>query len=222
MNKHLIVISITIILLSVGLSGCTETTTEAKDTDGDGYKDDVDAFPNDATEWLDSDSDGFGDNSDDFPTDSNLYENRLIADSSCYMYANKTCENCCPPNCYYSAYAGDYNLYPTYLCEGLGWNNKITLESDYQYIEFEWYVYKASNGDPTEELFYLDTDTHQSIYFEIRNPEDELRYEWSIYESSRNARIPITVKNWGEWTFNFKFAQLIFDAIVWYEIHAVK
>lgn len=38
------------------------------DTDGDGYTDDVDAFPTDSAEWTDTDSDGVGDNSDAFPT----------------------------------------------------------------------------------------------------------------------------------------------------------
>ncbi len=57
-------------VVSVGfLSGCTEP--QPKDTDGDGYKDDVDAFPNDASEWFDSDNDGKGDNSDAFPYNSN-------------------------------------------------------------------------------------------------------------------------------------------------------
>ena len=39
------------------------------DTDEDGYGDNVDAFPEDATEWLDSDEDGHGDNGDAFPND---------------------------------------------------------------------------------------------------------------------------------------------------------
>ncbi len=43
---------------------------QVSDADGDGYADNVDAFPNDAKEWLDSDSDGKGDNSDAFPLDS--------------------------------------------------------------------------------------------------------------------------------------------------------
>ncbi|MEM7081249.1 MAG: NPCBM/NEW2 domain-containing protein [Pseudomonadota bacterium] len=41
------------------------------DSDGDGYADSIDAFPNDNTEWLDSDLDGVGDNSDAFPSDPN-------------------------------------------------------------------------------------------------------------------------------------------------------
>jgi len=34
------------------------------DTDGDGFPDDVDAFPNDPAEWLDTDDDGIGNNAD--------------------------------------------------------------------------------------------------------------------------------------------------------------
>ena len=37
------------------------------DSDGDGYGDLIDAFPDDPTEWLDSDGDGIGDNSDEYP-----------------------------------------------------------------------------------------------------------------------------------------------------------
>ena len=39
------------------------------DSDGDGYEDQVDIFPNDSSEWFDTDSDGVGDNSDVFPLD---------------------------------------------------------------------------------------------------------------------------------------------------------
>jgi hypothetical protein len=39
------------------------------DSDGDGYSDESDAFPQDPTEWRDSDGDGHGDNSDEFPQD---------------------------------------------------------------------------------------------------------------------------------------------------------
>lgn len=44
-------------------------STETLDSDGDGYDDETDEFPNDDTEWKDSDGDGVGDNSDDFPND---------------------------------------------------------------------------------------------------------------------------------------------------------
>ncbi|MDC3298164.1 hypothetical protein OAU99_02180, partial [Candidatus Poseidoniaceae archaeon] len=39
------------------------------DSDGDGWSDEGDDFPNDPTEYLDSDSDGYSDSSDDFPFD---------------------------------------------------------------------------------------------------------------------------------------------------------
>ena len=32
------------------------------DSDGDGYADDDDTFPDDGTQWEDSDGDGYGDN----------------------------------------------------------------------------------------------------------------------------------------------------------------
>ena len=43
---------------------------ETSDSDGDGIGDNSDVFPYDSTEWLDADGDGIGDNSDDFPYDS--------------------------------------------------------------------------------------------------------------------------------------------------------
>lgn len=46
-----------------------DTLTEFPDTDGDGVKDNLDAFPNDATETVDTDNDGVGDNADAFPND---------------------------------------------------------------------------------------------------------------------------------------------------------
>ena len=41
--------------------------TETTDTDGDGYGDNGDVFPDDSSEWSDSDGDGIGDNSDPCP-----------------------------------------------------------------------------------------------------------------------------------------------------------
>jgi len=61
-----------VLLILTGLSGCLQESPEKVqivDTDGDGYSDDIDAFPDDPTEWKDSDGDGVGDNKDAFPFD---------------------------------------------------------------------------------------------------------------------------------------------------------
>ena len=69
------VILIGVLFITVGLlSGCTEnkpTNNNETDTDGDGYRDAVDAFPSDSAEWVDFDGDGTGDNADAFPQDAN-------------------------------------------------------------------------------------------------------------------------------------------------------
>jgi len=41
-----------------------------RDHDGDGYSDNEDVFPYNATEWMDTDEDGYGNNGDAFPDDS--------------------------------------------------------------------------------------------------------------------------------------------------------
>lgn len=48
------------------------------DSDGDGYADEIDAFPSDPTEWSDLDGDGIGDNSDP-DKDGDGYENGIDA-----------------------------------------------------------------------------------------------------------------------------------------------
>ena len=45
------------------------------DTDGDGYPNSNDAFPNDPNEWQDTDSDGVGNNSDSFPNNPDISDN---------------------------------------------------------------------------------------------------------------------------------------------------
>lgn len=73
--RKIVVVLVGVILITLGLmSGCTENTQTNNtkiDTDGDGYRDAVDAFPSDSTEWVDSDGDGVGDNIDAFPQDEN-------------------------------------------------------------------------------------------------------------------------------------------------------
>ena len=65
------------------MSGCVEDINQhALDTDGDGYIDEIDEFPNDNTEWLDSDYDGLGNNedidddNDGFSDDNDLFPNK--------------------------------------------------------------------------------------------------------------------------------------------------
>lgn len=60
MKKKIIIVGITLVLLIVGFSGCTETQQEGN------------------LQNKDSDGDGYGDNSDDFPNDSNLHEKIVI------------------------------------------------------------------------------------------------------------------------------------------------
>ena len=45
-------------------SGYTTVWAESNDTDGDGYNNSVDAFPDDVNEWADADGDNVGDNAD--------------------------------------------------------------------------------------------------------------------------------------------------------------
>jgi hypothetical protein len=58
----------------------TSNSTIPKDSDKDGYPDNVDAFPNDSTQWKDSDGDHYGDNPqginpDEFPDDPERWKN---------------------------------------------------------------------------------------------------------------------------------------------------
>ena len=48
-------------------SGYTTVWAESNDTDGDGYNNSIDEFPDDSEEWEDTDGDGVGDNGDAHP-----------------------------------------------------------------------------------------------------------------------------------------------------------
>ncbi len=61
----------------VDSNGCA---LSQKDTDGDGYNDDVDDYPNDATQWVDGDGDGYGDNPNGNVPDAFPYDNTQWAD----------------------------------------------------------------------------------------------------------------------------------------------
>jgi hypothetical protein len=62
MREKIIVIFAGFIFILTSFSGCLDT-----DSDGDGYNDNEDDFPNNVNEWIDNDNDGIGDNSDIFP-----------------------------------------------------------------------------------------------------------------------------------------------------------
>ncbi len=66
MGRILSGLGVLVFIAAVLLSGCIGP----RDSDGDGYPDEEDRFPNDPNEWIDSDNDGVGDNSDAFPRDS--------------------------------------------------------------------------------------------------------------------------------------------------------
>ncbi|MEC8242749.1 MAG: thrombospondin type 3 repeat-containing protein [Candidatus Thermoplasmatota archaeon] len=58
-------------LIDVDNDGLPDYCDILVDSDGDGYDDAIDAFPNDITEWIDSDGDGVGNNADAYPADPN-------------------------------------------------------------------------------------------------------------------------------------------------------
>ena len=60
MSIRNIVIILFIVLFSLSFAGCLK----APDTDGDGHRDPVDAYPEDPSDWEDSDGDGIGDNAE--------------------------------------------------------------------------------------------------------------------------------------------------------------
>jgi len=76
MKKKIIMLGIVVLFICTGLSGCTEEEPNPSqiDTDGDGYNDYIDEFPNDPTEWEDSDGDGYGDNTDEYPNNATLWK----------------------------------------------------------------------------------------------------------------------------------------------------
>lgn len=70
-EKKIFVIFVGFIFILTSFSGCLDT-----DSDGDGYNDNEDDFPNNVNEWVDYDNDGVGDNSDIFPINPNeRYDN---------------------------------------------------------------------------------------------------------------------------------------------------
>jgi hypothetical protein len=64
-----LLIAIIVVISVIFIGWLANPQSPTNDLDGDGYANNIDAFPNDISEWKDSDSDGIGDNSDVFPND---------------------------------------------------------------------------------------------------------------------------------------------------------
>lgn len=114
------------------------------DSDGDGYADEEDAFPNDDRYYLDSDGDGYADEVDDFPNDDRYY-----LDSDGDGYADEV-DDFPHDSRYHSdydqdGYADEVDVFPSNskyhsicsVCDGSG----------YVYSDYEYYVEFTSEGN---------------------------------------------------------------------------
>lgn len=174
MKRNMILIIALILSSILFLSGCQEDTSnevETKDTDGDGYNDDVDAFPNDGTEWLDSDGDGYGDNSDHFSDDSNLHE--LIAIYNSMSAAPDADEKWILSN-----------------ESGHGWEDiYFDVTSDSKYVVVKYSVVGLDNGG------YIAV-SNDDYNISLSNPKETIQGEENF---PQNGRFTVTSDNWGEW-----------------------
>jgi hypothetical protein len=81
-----LIITLMVVIASIYFMIKEFKNSETSDRDGDGYDDDIDAFPNNPEEWHDNDEDGVGDNSDDFPDDEDYSALLEILSSNMYRY----------------------------------------------------------------------------------------------------------------------------------------
>ena len=182
---------IIIIILTLSISGCIEP-----DSDGDGYNDEIDMFPNDKTEWIDSDYDGLGDNSDGFPNNSNLTEKNVLM------------------NAQFTLFARFGNFYNKDL-QDTPW----IIENDIKYLFFESEFKSTYGGILTGEKIEL--TGNQSISLQIQNPKEIIRYN---YEDIVNETIKIEInqENSGEWLFNYSCINLDYDVWINYNLYLGK
>ena len=174
MKKKLLSLIVLMMIVVVFLSGCNE---EKDDSDGDGYADDVDAFPKDSSEWKDSDKDGWGDNSDDFPMDSNLH----VIDR---MFIIK------------EGFGG--SIFPVNITtQGIvGYGAKV--ESDVKYVELSWEITSPTRGS-------LSLEEQNNIRIEIQNSDGITVYDFNTqnYLNNKTNRITINSENWGNWIIRY-------------------
>ena len=199
MKKSLVNIIIIIILITFGFSGCIEEELVEIDSDGDGYNDDVDMFPDDVNEWIDSDNDGLGDNSDGFPNNNNLTDKIVLMEAQITLFGNN---------------GGFYN-------RDLQTKNKPwIIENDTKYLFFESEFKSTHGGILTGEKIVL--NDNQSITLEIKNPEEIIRYKYEEFLNNDNITIQINEENSGDWFFNFSCINLDYDLWIKYSIYLGK
>ena len=199
LKKSLVNIIIIIILITFGFSGCIEEELVEIDSDGDGYNDDVDMFPDDVNEWIDSDNDGLGDNSDGFPNNNNLTDKIVLMEAQITLFGNN---------------GGFYN-------RDLQTKNKPwIIENDTKYLFFESEFKSTRGGILTGEKIVL--NDNQSITLEIKNPEEIIRYKYEEFLNNDNITIQINEENSGDWFFNFSCINLDYDLWIKYSIYLGK
>ena len=184
-------IIIIIFLLNLGFSGCLGT-----DSDGDGYNDDVDVFPDDENEWIDSDNDGIGDNSDGFPYDKNLTDKLVLMDAQFTLFGRN--------DVFYNR-----DLQTP--------DNPWIIPNDSKYLFFKSEFKSTIGGILTGEDIVL--ESNQSLYLEIRNPKEIIRYQYEDFLKNDTIIIQINDENAGDWFFNFSCNNLDYDVWIKYNIY---
>ncbi len=190
MNKNLIIIVLFFLYIFPIFCGCLES-----DSDGDGYFDDEDAFPNDISEWSDYDNDGYGDNSDDFPNDGNLYLKHSIIRNNTTLYAK---DSCC----------GAIKYFPSK-------NEKIYIESNVKYIYWELLEFDYKGEENISE-------DSKRLKFYLKAPYQNYNYTYFDISNSNLIRIAINESNWGNWSFILYYGGLSSDLFIEHQIYYTK
>ena len=184
-------IIIIIFLLNLGFSGCLDT-----DSDGDGYNDEVDMFPDNENEWIDSDNDGIGDNSDGFPNDKNLTDKLVLMDAQFTLFGRN---------------GGFYNR------DLQTPDNPWIIPNNTKHLFFKSDFKSTIGGILTGEDIVL--ESNQSLYLEIRNPREIIRYQYEDFLKNDTFKIQINDENVGDWFFNFSCNDLDYDVWIKYNIY---
>ena len=172
--QKIVVFLIFLMMISIGfLSGCIEK----KDSDGDGYEDEIDAFPDDSTEWLDSDMDGWGDNSDDVPNDPSLH----IIDRTFILK---------------EGFGGKFFPENITIQGVVGY--VVRVESDIKYVELSWKIINP----PLENITL---EEQENIGIEIQNLDGVSVFDFNTQIDFKTIANRFTVKsdNSGNWIVRY-------------------